>query len=149
MTESHTLRWLLACMSLVPACHAAPPCAQTVAELRALVGDPAFPLEWRETTMTDGKPLALSIAERDGALFISFVKSQEGLWAEGMGAICASGSNLEARFLPGMLAVGSSAHWAMRYSLTHGTPFSFLRLGASRMKVATIGWSGTFATPGE
>jgi hypothetical protein len=128
------------------ACRAASPCAHTVPELRALVGDPAFPLQWRETSMDDGKPLTMSILERDGALFLSFAKSQEGLWAEGAADICARGSKLEARFLPDTLVAGPSAHWAMRYSLRRGGRFAFTRIDALRMKISTVGWSGVFAT---
>ena len=46
-------------LSLAPPCHAAASCAETVGELRALLGDPAFPLQWHETTMKDGRPLEL------------------------------------------------------------------------------------------
>lgn len=126
---------------------AAPPCAQTVRELRTLLGDPGFPLQWRETSMDDGKPLVMSILERDGALFLSFVKSHEGLWAEGEGAICTEGKRIEARFSPGKMIAGPAAHWAMRYSLRHGAHFSITRLDVQRIRISTAGWSGTFAAP--
>lgn len=94
--------------------------------------------------MSDGKPLVLSMAEREGTLFLSFVKSHEGLWAEGTGVICMRGTKLEVRFHPDTLVVGSTANWALRYSLGHGASFSLSRLDALRMKVSTIGWTGTF-----
>jgi hypothetical protein len=137
-------RLLIPLLSLAAPCHAAPPCAETIRELRALLGDPAFPLQWRETTMDDGKPLVMSILERDGLLILSFAKTDEGLWAEGIGAICANGSKLEARFPPEKTSFGPAAHWAMRYSLAGAANFTLTRMGATRMRIDTLGWTGVF-----
>jgi hypothetical protein len=98
-----------------------------------------------ETTMDDGKPLLLSIRERDGALVLSFVKSREGLWAEGTGAICVKDAQLEVHFAAGKLIVGPAAHWAMRLALAHASSFTLTRVGEARMKIATKGWSGMFS----
>ncbi len=38
--------------------------------------------------MGDGKPLVVSILERNGALFLEFIKTREGLWAQSEGRIC-------------------------------------------------------------
>lgn len=94
--------------------------------------------------MDDGRPLVLSILEREGSLFLRFVKTEEGLWAEGVIAICAKGPALEARFTPERLRVGPAAHWAMRLVLANGADFTMTRPGGSQLRLATTGWSGTF-----
>src|SRR5712664_4093259 len=86
--------FLFPLLSLAGECHASPPCAKTIDDLRALLADQSFPLKWHETTMDDGKPLVLSILERDGALFLEFVKTDEGLWAESAGTLCLNGADL-------------------------------------------------------
>ena len=48
--------------------HATPACAATLSELRVLLGDVSFPLVWEETSMDDGKPLVVSILEKEGSL---------------------------------------------------------------------------------
>ncbi|APV50197.1 hypothetical protein BWI17_11175 [Betaproteobacteria bacterium GR16-43] len=118
---------------------------QSISELRALLRDPAFPLQWRETTMDDGKPLVMSIIERDGVLFLSLVKTKEGLWAEGASTICVKGTDLEATFAAERMSLGAAAHWAMRYSMANGAEFTLTRVGATRMKIATAGWSAMFS----
>jgi hypothetical protein len=65
-----------------------------------MTGEPAFPLKWTETTMGDGKPLVVSISERQGVLALEFTKTREGLWAESTGVICPSGVDLEIRVFP-------------------------------------------------
>ena len=108
-------------------CHAAAPCAATLRELRALFADPAFPLAWRETGMDDGKPLLLSIGERDGALFVAFVKSGEGLWAEGATVVCRNGNDFDVQ-------VGSRSS------------FTLTRVGTDQLLVATLLWTGKFSS---
>src|ERR1035437_1897866 len=73
-------------------------CAATINELRVVVGDQRFPLKWVETTMTDKKPLVVSILEQNGTLLLEFIKTSEGLWAESRGVICGKGVDLEIRF---------------------------------------------------
>lgn len=131
-----------ALIALATPSQAAPPCANTLTALRALVLDPAFPLQWRETGIDDGKPLLLTLAERDGALHLRFAKSGEGLWAEGMVSVCGSGAALSARFDAGRMRFGEAAPWIIRYS--HGTEFTLVRLGAA-MRVAGTGWGSNFA----
>ena len=95
--------------------------------------------------MDDDKPLVLSIAERDGSLFLSFVKTEEGLWAEGPGAICATAGALQAQFAHDKLSIGPAAHWAMAYTLSTGVDFSLTRVTRTRLRIGTVGWSGVFA----
>lgn len=129
------------------ASNAEPQCAQTIVQLRQLLGDPQFPLRWRESSMDDGKPLEMTIAERDGELLMSFFKIEEGLWAEGLGVICSRGRKLEARFPKDKLVFGKAAHWAMRYALAHGADFTLMRTGATSLRIGTTGWSGLFSVP--
>ena len=96
----------LCALALAAPCRADASCAATIAELRGLLGDATLPLEWRETTMDDGKPLTLSILEKEGALFLAFVKTGEGLWIEGASVVCRNCSDLEARFVADRARVG-------------------------------------------
>jgi hypothetical protein len=136
---------LAALVALSTPCLAEQPCAGTIGELRALVGDPSFPLRWQETTMRDGKPLELRIAQHGPALLLSIIKQGEGVWVEGSGTVCTHGDALAFRFTPGTMNVGSAAHWAVRVSLSAHPDFTLSRLGPDAMKLAIFGWSGTFA----
>jgi hypothetical protein len=71
-----------------------------------MTGEPAFPLKWTETTMGDGKPLLVSISERQGVLALEFTKTREGLWAESTGVICPSGVDLEIVFSREQIRLG-------------------------------------------
>ena len=88
-----TSLFLLACLNVacISASAGTSGCAATVQELARMTGEPAFPLKWTETTMGDGKPLLVSISERQGVLALEFTKTREGLWAESTGVICPSG----------------------------------------------------------
>lgn len=121
-----------------------PPCATTIPELRALVGDPAFPLHWQETSMSDGKPMLVSIIERNGALFLEFFKSSESLWAEGSGVICLRGVHLETHLAADKLRMGPSANMLARLALSNGGTFTLKRLAARELHIDTTGWSGHF-----
>jgi hypothetical protein len=120
-------------------------CAATIAQLRALASDPAFPLRWQETTMNDGKPLIVSITERDGALVLEFVKTGEGLWAVSTSVVCKAGADLEARFTSEQVRLGPAANWVLRGALGSGGAFKLTRLSPNLLRIATTGWSGTFA----
>jgi hypothetical protein len=139
-------RFLLPLMLLAGECHAAPPCADTIIALRALLIDQAFPLRWYETSMDDDKPLVLSIVERNGLLFLEFVKTGEGLWAESASVLCLKGESLEARFASEQVRLGPAANWAMRLTLPKGGQFTLTRMGDEQLRVATTGWSGTFSS---
>jgi hypothetical protein len=126
----------------------ASPCAGTLDELRALIDDPAFPLAWEERSMRDGRPLLVALDERAGHLFISFVKTGEGLWAEGTARMCRSGTGLEATFARGELRVGPAAGWLLRRGLENGAGITLKRVAPHELRITTLGWSGSFA-PGS
>ncbi|MDD2878872.1 MAG: hypothetical protein PHQ58_00410 [Rhodoferax sp.] len=120
-------------------------CVSTVTDLKAMLSDQAFPLKWEETTMDDGKPLMVSIAEKNGALSVAFVKSTKGLWADISGVICQTDKDLEIRFTAGQIRFGPAASWVLRYALSDGGKFTLTRIDVKQMRVATTGWSGVFA----
>ena len=123
---------------------AAPACVTSLNELRNVIGDQRASLQWEETSMNDGKPLVVSIFESQGALVLEFIKTKEGLWAEGTGAVCGSGANLEISFDKDQLRMGPASGWLLRSLLGQGGKFTLTRLGADQLRIATSGWSGTF-----
>jgi hypothetical protein len=123
---------------------ATPACAATVGELRLLLGEPSFPLVWEETSMDDGKPLRVTILEREGALWLEFIKAREGLWAKSAGVICRLGEGFETRFGPGQIHMGPAANWVLRLALANGGKFTLAKLGSDKLRIAGGGWSGTF-----
>ena len=123
---------------------AAPSCVTSINELRNVLGDQRASLQWEETSMNDGKPLVVSIFESQGALVLEFIKTKEGLWAEGTGAVCGSGANLEISFDKNQLRMGPASGWLLRSLLGQGGKFTLTRLGADQLRIATSGWSGTF-----
>ena len=125
------------------------PCASTLDDLRLLAGDRTFPLRWTETTMTDGKPLVVSISEHDQALFLRFRKSGEGLWAQGPARVCQGERALQARIPGRRLELGPAAHWLLRLSARDGATFGMARLASGLLRVSTPGWSGVFAPADE
>jgi hypothetical protein len=141
------LRRLIAslCFLAGPA-FAGAPCAQTLPALRDLLADPLFPLEWNETSMDDGKPMLFSILERDGALFLRFVKKGEGLWAEGVVSVCPKGAALEARLAGPGIHIGPAANWMVRSMLRGGAHLSLTRMGQAHLRVATPGWNAVFVS---
>lgn len=119
-------------------------CATSPGELRVLLGAPTFALSWEETSMRDGKPLVVSIGEKNGALHLLFTKTGEGLWAESTGALCQTGADLEIRFSRQQIRVGPAAGWVVRQALEGGGAFKLTTLGAQRLRIATTGWDGVF-----
>jgi hypothetical protein len=119
-------------------------CVASISELRFVLADQTFPLKWEETTMTDHKPLMVTILERNGSLLLEFIKTSEGLWAESTGVICSTGSDLEIRFTAEQIRVGPAANWVLRYALGKGGKFTLTKLGAGQLRIATSGWSGIF-----
>jgi len=122
-----------------------PTCAASINELRLVVGDETFPLKWVETTMTDQKPLVVSILERNGTLLLEFIKTREGLWAESAGVICSKDADLEIRFTAEQIRMGPAANWLLRRALGHGGKFTLTKFGAGQLRIATGGWSGNFS----
>jgi hypothetical protein len=120
-------------------------CAATLADLRTLLGDANFPLNWRETSMRDGRPLLVSVQEHDGALALEFTKTGEGLWARSSGTLCRTDQGLEIRISAQQVQVGPAAHWVLRLALGNGGTFTLTRPAPAQLHIATAGWSGLFA----
>lgn len=104
---------LLLLFSLSAHAQDSPGCATTIKALRILAGDPLFSSRWSEISMDDGKPLVVSIVERNGALSLEFIKTGEGLWAEISGAICKTGADLELRTTKEQVSLGPAANWML------------------------------------
>jgi hypothetical protein len=123
---------------------ATPTCAANLSELRLLLGDASFPLVWEETSMDDGKPLVVTIVEKEGSLWLEFIKTREGLWAQSTGLICRAGLDYETHFGPEKIRIGPAANWVMRFALANGGKFTLTRLGANKLRISGGGWSGAF-----
>lgn len=136
------------CVSLLLSlgCHAqaSPACAANLSELRRLLGDADFPQAWEETSMDDGKPLRVTILEKEGSLWLEFIKAREGLWAQSAGVICRAGHDFETRFGSEQIHLGPAANWVLRLALANGGKFTLTRLGSGSLRIAGGGWSGTF-----
>jgi hypothetical protein len=141
--------WLLAASVFAPLAAHAAPCANSVDELRALLGDPAFPLAWEEISMGDARPLLVTLDERAGGLFVSFVKSGEGVWAEGMATLCRKGGQAEVRFKSGLVRIGPAAGWLLRQALEGGAAIALQPTSARELNIGTLGWSGRFVPGGR
>lgn len=141
---------LLVLLALAGASHAQTPekCVATITDLKVLLGDPAFPLQWSETTMDDGKPLKVSITEKNGVMSVAFVKSGKGLWADITGRICQADKDFEIRFNAGQIRFGPASSWVLRYVMGNGGSFTLKRISAQQLQVATTGWSGMFVPMG-
>lgn len=123
-------------------------CVSKVSDLKQLLDDQTFSLKWEETTMDDGKPLRVTIAEKNGTLSVEFVKATKGLWAEISGEICQADTDLEIRFTGEQIRFGAAASWLLRYMLANGGTFTLTRIDAKQMRVSTSGWSGVFVAVG-
>jgi hypothetical protein len=132
-------------LSLNSHAHEPQTCAVTISELRTILGDQTFPLKWEETTMKDGKPLLVTIFEKKGSLFLEFIKTREGLWAESAGLICKTSAGLEIQFTGEQIRLGPAANWVLRYALGNGGKFTLTKLGSEQLQIATSGWSGMFS----
>lgn len=119
-------------------------CAATISEIKNLLDDQTFPLKWEETSMDDGKPLLVSIFEKNGALSVEFIKTRQGLWAQSFGVVCKTDVALEIRFSGEQIHFGPAAGWLLRSALGNGGKFTLTRLGPKTLRIATTGWSGVF-----
>jgi len=148
MKFSVRLSYGVLCLSLLlfqsGQAQATPACAATLSELRLLLEDSDFPLVWEETTMDDGKPLLVTILEKEGSLQLEFIKTGQGLWAQSAGVICRSGHDFETRFGAKQIRLGPAANWVLRLALANGGKFTLTRLGADRLRIAGGSWRGTF-----
>jgi hypothetical protein len=143
----HRCYWVLCLSQLLlhsGQVQATPTCAANLSELRLLLADASFPLVWEETSMDDGKPLVVTILEKEGSLWLEFVKTREGLWAQSTGLICRAGLDFDTHFGPEKIRVGPAANWVMRLALVNGGKFTLTRLGANKLRISGGGWSGTF-----
>ena len=122
------------------------PCAKNIPELNQVWGDTAFPLKWQETSMSDGKPLVVSIQEKNGKLHLQFVKALEGLWAESTGYICPVGNELEIEFTGDDIRLGPAANWLIKLAIGNGGKFSLQRIGPQQLRIKTSGWQGLFSS---
>jgi hypothetical protein len=145
MRRKYFLLFLPLLLPLNGEAHGSQACAATIGELRVMLGDQTFPLKWEETTMDDGKPLVVSILENNGSLFLEFIKTREGLWAESAGVICKTGTDLETRFTGEQIRLGPAANWVLRYALSNGGKFTLTKLGPEQLRITTRGWSGIFS----
>lgn len=121
-----------------------PACAATVTELKNLLDDQTFPLKWEETSMDDGKPLMVSILDKNGVLSVEFIKTRQGLWAQSTGVVCKTDVDLEIRFTGEQIHFGPAAGWLLRSALGNGGKFTLTQLGPKKLRIATTGWSGVF-----
>ncbi|WP_422901964.1 hypothetical protein [Propionivibrio sp.] len=135
---------LLLLLSLSAHAHDAQGCAATIKDLRILAEDPSFALRWSEISMDDGKPLKVSIVERNGALLLEFMKTGEGLWAEISGVICKSGVDLELRMPREQINLGPATNWMLSLALANGGVFTLRRRMSNQLQIETQGWSGRF-----
>lgn len=145
MHRKYFMFFLLLLLSLNSEAHELQTCASTISELRVMLSDQTFPLKWEETSMDDGNPLVVSIRENNGYLFLEFIKTREGLWAESAGVICKIGTDLEARFTGEQIRLGPAANWVLRYALGKGGKFTLTKFGSEQLRIATSGWSGNFS----
>ena len=94
--------------------------------------------------MDDGKPLVVSIIERNGALSLEFIKTGEGLWAEVSGVVCKAGGDLEVRMAKEQVNLGPAANWMLSLALANGGVFTMRRRVSNQWQIETQGWSGRF-----
>ena len=120
-------------------------CVSTIVQLKDLFNDQALSLKWEETTMDDGKPLVVSIAEKNGGISVEFNKTTKGLWADISGVICKTDKDTEIRFTGEQIHFGPAASWVLRYVLGNGGKFTLTKIGDKQLQVATTGWSGNFS----
>lgn len=119
-------------------------CASTARELDAVVGIPSFSPRWIEISMNDGKPLVVTIIERNGLLLVEFMKTGEGLWAELSGIICKANDVVEMRVTKEQIHLGPAANWILSRSLTNGGVVTLQQRQYGQLQIATSGWSGNF-----
>lgn len=140
---THRTGWWWTVLALAAPAQAT--CVESMAGLRALLAQPSLPLQWTETGMDDGRPLLLSIEQRGNVLHLSFVKSGEGLWADGEVQFCRRGTQVEARLDAQRIRLGPSAPWVLRLTMASGAVFVLTPLADSGLRVETAGWNGRFA----
>jgi hypothetical protein len=121
-------------------------CAKNIQEINQVWGGLAFPLKWKETSMSDGKPLLVSIQEKNGKFNLRFVKEKEGLWAESTGLICQVGGELEIEFTGNEIRLGPAANWLLKLAIGNGGKFSLKKIGDEELRIKAGGWQGLFSS---
>lgn len=121
-----------------------PTCVKDLAGIRMLFNDTSMPIQWDETTANDGKPLLVDIGEKDGRLFLQFIKTKEGLWAEGTAKVCKGQDGITAEITKKDIKLGEAAPWILRMSMKGGATFKLLREKADKLHISTFGWGGDF-----
>ena len=120
-------------------------CANDLNDLRKIVKDPRFSLNWVETSMDDGKPLQVEISEKNNEIYLEFNKMNEGLWAAGSSEICAKDETLVAEIEKEKMEVGPAAPRILKWALGRGGTFELERSPDNqKLKISTTGWSGEF-----
>lgn len=94
--------------------------------------------------MSDARPLIVSLGDRQGALFISFEKTGEGLLAEGRAQVCDRDGTIEARFERKTLQLGAAASWMLKGALRAGAAVTLQRTAPGKLRIGTLGWNGEF-----
>ena len=130
---------------------ASPNCVETKVEVRELMtksvgSEFSQVLEsgWSETTADDGKPLQITVSEKEGKLYMVFNKTNEGIWAEGPAQVCESEGSLKLRVTGKMIKLGSAAPWPIRFTMSGGANLGLKFKAADKLHVSTTGWSGDF-----
>lgn len=94
--------------------------------------------------MDDGKPMVVSIIERNGKLLLEFIKTGEGLWVEVSGVICKTGLDFEARISKEQIVLGPAANWMLSLAIANGGVFTLRRRISNQLQIDAQGWSGRF-----
>lgn len=119
-------------------------CATNFTSLKSIFSDEGFASQWIETTANDGKPLIMNLTEKEDKLFLSFVKTKEGLWASGTANICKEDKIIKAIITEKQINLGQAAPWIMRMSMKSGATFELTMIRPKVLKISTFGWSGEF-----
>jgi hypothetical protein len=121
-------------------------CTKNIRDINLAWGSPSFPLKWKETSMSDGKPLTVTIQEKNGSIFLQFIKEKEGLWAESSGLICQVGNDFEIEFTGDEIRLGPAANWMVKLAIGSGGKFSLRRTVNEGLQIKTRGWEGLFSS---
>jgi len=121
-------------------------CAKSIQALNTVWGEPRFPLAWKETSMSDGKPLLVSIQEKNDGIFLQFIKDKEGLWAESTGQVCQTDDGFEIEFTENGIRLGPAASWLLKLAIGKGGKFSLVKINSHQLRIKTSGWQGLFSS---
>jgi len=120
------------------------PCSKLYSSFQTDIGKKLNSDTWIETTADDGKPLFIDLGNREKNLFLTFFKSNEGVWAEGNAEICPDQNLWVAKITKNDITVGKSAPWPVKLGFSGGAKFKLTLIDTNKLKIATFGWSGEF-----